>query len=264
MTVQELQAIAASLGPVIKDVIGKSNADRDAEIASLKAQIASLQLQHARDGVDGKDADPSIVAQIVKSQIQTDLSDMESRLAETARKGIQKAIAELPVPMAGERGEKGDQGPIGEMGPQGPAGRDGRDGQAGLPGVQGDKGLDGLNGKDGRDGIDGKDGLGFDDMDGEYDEHGRLSLKFVRGDIAKMYRVPGIVDRGIWREGETYENGDAVTWGGSFFIAQCQTSAKPETSKDWRLAAKRGRDGKNGIDGKAGPQGPKGKEWSDR
>ena len=38
-----------------------------------------------------------------------------------------------------------------------------------------------------------------------------------------------------------------MTWGGSLFIAQADTEAKPETNDDWKLAVKRGRNGKDGV-----------------
>lgn len=66
-------------------------------------------------------------------------------------------------------------------------------------------------------------------------------------------RVPTMVFRGVFAEG-SYEAGDTVTWGGSVWIALRSTTDKPEpTSKDWALAAKKGRDG---IDGKT-PATPK-------
>lgn len=72
-----------------------------------------------------------------------------------------------------------------------------------------------------------------------------------------LARVPAMVYRGVFRDGETYEQGDTVTWGGSLWHANEDTQIKPGTpgEKSWSLAAKRGRDGtdgRNGIDaGKA-------------
>jgi hypothetical protein len=43
----------------------------------------------------------------------------------------------------------------------------------------------------------------------------------------------------------TYVAGDGVTLGGSFFIAQTTTAAKPGKSDEWRLAVKRGTDGRD-------------------
>lgn len=132
-----------------------------------------------------------------------------------------------------------EKGLDGARGPAGPPGSPGRDGLPGIPGLTGEKGLDG------RHGVDGKDGLGFDDLAAVYDEHGRLSLRFVRGDIVKTFRVPGIVDRGVYKAGEVYEQGDAVTFGGAFWISQKDTSAKPGEPGEWRLSVKAGRDGRD-------------------
>lgn len=63
--------------------------------------------------------------------------------------------------------------------------------------------------------------------------------------FAKTFTLPVVIDRGVYKQGEKYIRGDGVTFGGSWFIAQCETDAKPEESPDWRLAVKRGRDGKD-------------------
>jgi len=49
---------------------------------------------------------------------------------------------------------------------------------------------------------------------------------------------------GVWAE-RSYVVGDTVSHGGSLFIAQTETSAKPGKSDDWRLAVKRGNDGRD-------------------
>lgn len=168
----------------------------------------------------------------------------------------------------GERGERGDKGidgaagERGQPGEQGIPGRDGRDGQHGRDGATGADGKDGapgLAGKDGIDGTNGRDGLGFDDLSVDFDGERVVKLKFARGEENKEFPLvlPTLIDRGVWREGG-YRRGDAVTWDGSLWIAQIDTSAKPGLSPDWRLAVKRGRDGRAGKDGKDGPIGPKG------
>ncbi|WP_395406296.1 phage portal protein [Pseudoduganella sp. UC29_106] len=64
----------------------------------------------------------------------------------------------------------------------------------------------------------------------------------------KEFTIPGVVDKGIFRDGEAYKRGDGVTFGGSWFLAQKdQPAGKPGESSDWRLAAKRGRDGKDAM-----------------
>jgi integrin beta 3 len=141
-----------------------------------------------------------------------------------------------------------------------------------VQGPSGEKGLDGrdgINGKDGADGLHGKDGLGFDDMEPTYDEVGRLSLRFVRGDLVKSIKVPGIVYRDLWDAGIEYEPGDTVTWGGSMWTAkQAHRGMAPDglnSKQYWALSVMRGRQGKQGtkgdpgVIGKQGPMGPQGK-----
>lgn len=114
-----------------------------------------------------------------------------------------------------------------------------------------------------KDGKDGRDGLGFEDLDLVSDERG-LFLRFFRGDVTKEFRLPVVLDRGVFSDGKTYGKGDGVTWAGSFWIAQDATSAKPGTgATPWRLAVKRGGDGKPGtpgLNGKDGGSGPPGKD----
>lgn len=179
---------------------------------------------------------------------------------------------EGPQGPQGERGEAGPQGPQGPQGPPGPSGekgldgapgRDGRDGVPGAPGATGEKGLDG---KDGRDGIDGKDGLGFDDLSVDYDGERTVTLKFQRGDVVKTFpfRMPVVLYRGLYDPSAAYEKGDAVTWGGSMWIAREDTrSINPDENsvagkKAWALSVMRGRQGKQGIKGDAGERGAKG------
>jgi collagen type III alpha len=164
----------------------------------------------------------------------------------------------------GASGLPGERGLPGKDGPEGKPGRDGRDGLPGLNGKDGEPGRPGLNGKDGRDGIDGKDGLGFEHMEERIEDGGRILIRtYRRGDEVKEFRhvtaMP--IYCGVWKAG-SYEQGDCVTFGGSQFIAERNTQAKPETA-DWRLAVKRGRDGKDGKDGERGAPGPKGESGRD-
>ena len=113
---------------------------------------------------------------------------------------------------------------------------------------------------------DGKDGFGLDDFDATLMDDGRtVQLSFTRGDVAEVYELgfPVTIDRGVYVAGKSYEKGDGVTWGGSWWIAQRDTDAKPETSDDWRLAVKRGRDGKSGDPGKKGDPGEPGRNGRD-
>jgi hypothetical protein len=112
---------------------------------------------------------------------------------------------------------------------------------------------------------DGKDGLGFDDLTVTHDGERKFTLRFIRGEEVKEFSFDLAVplDRGVWKEG-CYAKGDGVSHGGSWWIAQCDTAAKPDISRDWRLSVKRGRDGKDGKPGERGERGLKGDPGIDR
>lgn len=102
-------------------------------------------------------------------------------------------------------------------------------------------------GKDGKNGDHGAPGVGVDDIDLELKDDGRTVLFTFDGkDIKHSFEIafPTVIDRGVFKDG-TYERGDGVTFGGSFWIAQKDTTEKPGTGDDWRLAVKKGRDGKD-------------------
>lgn len=112
-------------------------------------------------------------------------------------------------------------------------------------------------------GKDGKDGFGFEHLDLVTDERG-VFLRFTRGDVVKEFRLPLVTDQGVFLDGRTYAKGDGVTWAGSFWIAQGETTAKPGTGATaWRLAVKRGGDGKPGIPGLNGKDGSPGRDGKD-
>jgi hypothetical protein len=157
------------------------------------------------------------------------------------------------------RGEPGERGASGAQGPPGEPGREGRDG---LPGVPGPDGRDGKNGLDGK---DGRDGLGFDDMEEEILDGGRVLIRRYRqGERVKEFRhvLATMIYRGPYEHGMQYARGDVVTYGGSMFVAKRETAIKPETD-DWQLAVKKGLPGMRGKDGERGPPGPSGRDGRD-
>jgi integrin beta 3 len=200
----------------------------------------------------GKDADPELVERMVTEAVQDAVAALPTaRDGKDGRDGV--GVAGAVIDRAGELtltlsdGTTKSLGVI--VGKDGTAGADGKDGNPGLPG---------------RDGKDGVDGLGFDDMSVDHDGERGFVLRFARGDVKKEFpfTIPIVIDRGVWRDGQ-YQKGDGATWGGSFFIAQRDTTDKPETSDAWRLSVKRGRDGKDGKPGDRGPEGQQGKAGRD-
>ncbi len=165
---------------------------------------------------------------------------------------VHKALAELPIPENGKDGRDGIDGKSITLDDVLPI----------LKSMQAEWALDfekraqGLFQKavdaipkpiDGKDGRDGTNGVGWDDMTVEHDGKRGVTLKWIKGDAQHIAEIviPCVIDAGFFKEGQTYEQGDGVTFGGSYWIAQKATSAKPEVgSEDWRLAVRKGRDGK--------------------
>ena len=180
----------------------------------------------------------------------------------------------VPGP-AGEQGEKGLQGEQGPQGEPGPQGEQGIQGEVGPAGVAGEKGMDGAPGRDGRDGLpgiqgdrgekgdrgdrgekglqgdrgaQGEHGMGFDDLSVIYDGERGFTFKLMRGEQVKTFdfTLPIVLDRGVYREENSYVKGDGVTSGGSYWIAQSDELDKPGLpDSGWRLAVKKGRDGRS-------------------
>lgn len=229
------------------------------DVAPLIAELVEKAVKALPVPENGK---PGAPGQAGKDGASVTLQDV-APLVEAA---VEKAVKAIPAPKNGEDGKPGRDG-VGVAGalidkagelvltlsdgtvrPLGP-----------VVGADGAKGADGENGKPGA------DGLGFDDMDEVVDDDGRTIVRTYRqGDRVKVFRhqFPHVLDRGVFVDGKSYARGDGVTWGGSFWIAQDATTAKPgmntPESRAWRLAVKRGQDGKQGVEGKQGPPGKPG------
>lgn len=102
----------------------------------------------------------------------------------------------------------------------------------------------------GHDGNPGKDGADFTNLELEYDGERTLTIRGTGGEIVKTLPIP--IDRGYWRDGLKAEKGDVYTEDGSAWIALKSTDKKPSigNSDDWRMMARKGRDGRPGDPGK--------------
>ena len=136
-----------------------------------------------------------------------------------------RALAPMPGPR-GERGEQGKQGPPGDRGVKGETGRNASD----LTFLQ--------------DYVTEQVGRAIKTASVTTADGGR-TLRWAIGETVHEIKTAVVLDAGVWKEGTAYVAGDGVTMGGSFFIAQADTSAKPGKSDEWRLAVKRGSDGRD-------------------
>lgn len=116
---------------------------------------------------------------------------------------------------------------VGERGERGEKGADGRDGE---PGARGERGETGPAGRDGADGIATRE-----ELEALVEERFR---DVQARNLADIYR-------GVFSNGDDYVRGDVVTCAGSLWLALADTRAKPGSSEDWRLIAKKGRDGRD-------------------
>jgi hypothetical protein len=134
-------------------------------------------------------------------------------------------------------------GPAGEAGPSGPAGEKGEPGDAGGKGEPGRDGRDTADLSLLRSYIAEQVGQMFKAMTITSDDGGR-TLQATVGEVVHEIKTAIPLDAGVWSE-RAFAPGDAVSHGGSLFIAQTETAAKPGKSSDWRLAVKRGNDGRD-------------------
>lgn len=259
----------------IKPPSGKDGSSVTVEDVVPVLQSMVDALPKAENGKDGKDADPVEVAALIVEDVAKLIPKPEDGKSVTVedlipivQETVAKAVAAVPPAKDGAPGKDG----VGLAG--GVINRDGElvlmlsDGSTKAAGVVVGKDVDMdevvrlINEKFAEVPIpkDGRDGVGFDDMDVLYDGERTITLKFTRGDYVKesSFKMPIVLERGVYREGQEYDKGDGVTSGGSFWIAQ---KDKPEGSprdgsKDWRLSVKRGRNGADGVARPPTPQGP--------
>lgn len=239
----DAKAFGAELAGIVK-----------AATAPLLARIDALEkaLAERPDPQPGKDGDPGKDGEDGKSVTIDDVLP-------TLSKQVADYLATIPAPKDGEPGRDGEPGKDGDPGEKGADGIGlagaliDRDGNLVVTLTNGEtKALGAVVGKDGAPGDDGKpgrDGIGFDDMTLDYDGERTFTFLFQRGERIeeRKFVAPVMLDRGVYRPEATYTKGDAVTYGGSVWIAQTDTRARPDGSADWRLAVKKGRDGKDGV-----------------
>jgi hypothetical protein len=204
---------------------------------------------------DGKSFGEEIVG-FVRDYLEREVAPLKAENEDL--KARLKALEDRPAPEV-LKGDPGEPGKDGEDGAPGIDGSDGRgvkdlllDREGNLIATMDDgatKNLGPVCGKDGEPGKDGRDGFKLEDFDVRVLDDDRtveFAFKSETHEHIATLKWPTVLDRGVFKAGETYDAGDAVTWGGSLWIAQRQTDAKPDTADSgFRLAVKRGRDGKD-------------------
>lgn len=226
--------------PPPKDGVGVAGAtiDRDGNLVLTLTNGEAKNLGRVvgtdgKDGEDGKDGINGIG--IAGASI-----DRSGELVISLSNGEQKSVGVV----VGRDGKDGKDGSSGKDG-VGLAGASiNRDGELVVTLTNGEqKVLGRVVGEDGKDGVD------FTDCELLWEGERTLVARSNGVEIRKRLEFP--LDRGYWREGMLCEKADIVTHGGSAWIALRETKAKPclEAKEDWRLFARKGRDGKDGKHG---------------
>lgn len=230
----------------------------------LEKRIGEVERQ---PGPAGRDAEPVLVADVVKELVTTEALAplIDLMVAEAVAKHFEaNPVRDGKDGADGKAGEKGEPGKDGEKGDPGVGLADAlidRDGALVLTMTDGRaKALGVVVGRDGAAGADGRDGLSMADVTRTYDAeaHEVVERWTVAGEEKELrYPAGGIRPGGFWREGMKCHALQAITHDGALWIAKHDTAARPclENTDDWQLAARKGRDGRDGKDGKP-PPGP--------
>jgi hypothetical protein len=258
-----IQSLVAEAIASIEIPAGKDG--KDVEIEQIRALVQSA-VDALPPAQPGRDADPELVRSLVANAVAAidlpkprDGKDADPAVVKAL---VDQAVAALPPPAPGKSVTVDDVAPL----IRGEVARSVADAVAAIPPAKDGVGAAGavidrsgslvLTLSDGKmvdlgrvDGKDGLDGTGPEDMTVELLPDGRtVKFVFAKGEKEYAFQVPFpiVLDRGVFKEGTAYEHGDAVTFGGSLWIAQRATGEKPEgTNSGWRLAVKKGRDGRD-------------------
>lgn len=242
------EAIRQAVEPLQKEIAQLK--EKLAEKPDFSAEIGAA-VQAAVDAIpkakDGRDVDMAEVEDLVAKAIEAvpRPKDGASADMDELREHLSELVAKLPRPADGKSVTPDDVAPILENQVAKWALEFERRAQDTLQ-----KAIDKVPVP--KDGKDGRDGVGFDDLEVEFDGVKTITFKLVRGDVTKQFdlTMPVVVDCGVFKDGHIYTPGDSVTWAGSYWIAQKETGAKPDSPESgWRLAVKKGRDGKDGRNG---------------
>ena len=194
--------------------------------------IDGIDGNHGRDGaagIDGKDGASGIDGKDGAPGLRGEKGDPPS--TEEVAAAITKACDALLPAMVSKHMESLMPEIVTRASLLVPAGRDGLPGRPGTPG------------EPGRDGIS-VAGIELRPIDK------RTHMLIWKSSDGGHYEMPVklgpvLQDAGVHRPGASYEAGDCVTHGGSYWVAKADTAETPGKSDDWRMVVKRGRDGKD-------------------
>jgi hypothetical protein len=270
-----------SMGAMMRDAIANLGKTLGARIDELEAKLNSLPPPQdvkaliaeavpakGEKGDPGESVDPATVKAMVDEAVQALPKPQDGKSVSADEvlpplmDALQKAIAALPVPKDGEPGKSvtlADIEPLLES----MYARWALDFERRAHDTF-QRAIDRMPAP--KDGKDGRDAFQVEDFELSLgDDRRTVTVAFKRGEasVTKTLTLPTVIYRNVYKDGESYEPGDLVTWGGSLWHCNEPTTDKPELTKAWTLAAKRGRDGRDGKDGSRGEKGDPGPRGRD-
>lgn len=275
----DLTVLAQEIAAIVREQVAAAVAPLAAENVNLLSRLDQLEARQPDDAhvkaligealaeqpapKDGTSVTLDDVAPLITSAVERAVGalpqpqDGKSVTLDDVRPLVAEAVAEIPAPKDGASVTVAEVEPLIDSAVERaiaalPAPKDG----VGVAGALIDrKGALLLTLTDGTltdlgrvEGQNGAPGLGFDDMTVEQVGERSFVMRFSRGEQVKefAFAMPTLIDRGVFREGQAYHKGDCVSFGGSLWIAQDDTTAKPDgPDTGWRLGVKKGRDGKD-------------------
>lgn len=269
-----LEAVKAHVARAVEPLharIGELEGALAKATAELADKVAAIPLP--KDGADGHTPTPEelralIMPLIPPAPVVKDGVDGRTPTTEELRALIMPLIPPAPVAKDGRDGIDGKDGVDGANGKDGVDGRDALHLEI-LPGIDESKSVPrgtyathrgGLwRAFEKTSGMRGWECIVNGVFHAEFEQHENLRWFHVGFEMADgtkktaAFHVPAILDKGVYKAGEAYEIGDAVTWSGSLWIKQPKEDGKPhghpgEIESGWRLAVKAGRPGRDGKD----------------
>lgn len=279
------EALDARIDTAVARAVGalpKPRDGQDVDAAALDARIDAAVSKAVADLPSPEAAEPEALESLIKAAVEMafaavpkpkDGQDVDQEALDARiDAAVTKAVGALPAPKDGADGvgvagalidrenhllltlSNGETRDLGEV-----VGRDGLPGTGILCASIDDAGILKFELSDGTTSLAGpvvgRDGFSLEDFDTALLDDGRtVRLTFIKGDTTEMHDLhfPAVLYRGVFKDGTAYAPGDMVTWGGSTWHCDVETSEKPgEGVKAWTLAVKRGRDGKDATPGEA-------------
>lgn len=243
-----IQALKSAVAPLVKrldevDLLIKTMPEALAPSIEQTVKKAVDALPPAKDGVDGQSVTPEDLAPLIADEVSkaVALLPKPDQVRRMVDEEVAKAMALIPPAKDGENGRDALQlelQPAIDLEKSYPRGTYARHAGGLWRAFESTKGLHGWECI-----VDGIAELRIEQPSGR--EFTLVARTSSGAEVSKSIKVAALVDKGVFRAEESYEAGDGVTWGGSFFIAQKDAPiGKPgEPGCDgWRLAVKRGRD----------------------